>query len=351
MPATRWHGFVHQCTLAVQPPGTKDHDRDPVEESSPEPFADRADDLVFELPHREEMYAITGTTQADNLRNAYARVQLLDCLADDQQFLTRLADWGHRIGLLHATEELARVAEEAAQYLGLEHRSDLWREREPAPIPQADDASTEAILHRLVQAGEHWCEAIARLHELLDPVCTYVRDELRLDWPWLALEMIDGLAREAWGHVFGIEVVQVYRLDHPDPEVSPFEYTFQTRPGETLSAAQQRFIAEANAAFAQMQAVPHDTVDVPTGRFRKDLEETIRRYTRWLHRQRFCQEKPYQIAKAYHAERNPEDHKSASHYHQLILLPSYRKPLPFNECTRVEGTLHNPRQSFRYVYG
>jgi hypothetical protein len=277
---------------------------DPLEPSSPEPGEARPDDLVFELPYREEMYALSGATHADNIRNGYARVELLDCLGDDPQFLARLEAWGHRIGLLHATEALAHAAEDAAQCLGLAHRSDLWQAREPATIPQTEDASAEGQLHRIVQAAEHWYEAILRLHELLDPVCAYVRDELHLDWPWLALEMIDELARQVWSYAFGIEIVHVYRLDLPDPEVAPFEYTFQARPGETLRAAQQRLIAEVNEAVAQMHAAPHDTVDVPTGRLHKDLEETIRRYTRWFYRHRFCQEKPYQLAKVYHAERD-----------------------------------------------
>jgi hypothetical protein len=308
-------------------------DRDPGEDSSPEPCDARADDFVFELPHIGETHALTGTTHADNIRSACARVELLDHLDGDPQFLARLEDWGHRIGLLHATEELARLAEDVAQYLGLEHRSDLWREREDDPVPQTDDAAAKELLHRFAQTSERWCTAIARLDELLEPVCVYVRDELQLNWPWLALEILHGLTREVWGHVLGVEMIQTYRLDPPpDPEVSPFEYTFRTRPGETLSAAQQRCIAEANEAVAQMHAVPQDTGDVPTGRLHKDLEETIRRYTRWFYRHRFRQENPYQIAKTYHPERDRKDH-----------------PRPFPQCSCYRNVLDGIREAERVL--
>jgi hypothetical protein len=132
---------------------------------------------------------------------------------------------------------------------------------------------------------------------------TYVRDELDLHWPWLALELHLKLLMDTYQYIIGIDAPMGYRLDPDDPPAAPLSWTFETRPGETLSAAQRRFTEEANAAFVQLHALPDDAAHAPLGRIRRDLEGTVRRNTRWFYQHRICREPQRQIARTYHAER------------------------------------------------
>jgi hypothetical protein len=279
-------------------------DRDHVEDAFSESFDDLPDDLRELLGrfHMEEMYHVTGATYADNLRHGCARVALLDCLAEDPQVLAHLESWGREIGLIQAAEEVASLGEEAAQLCGVGSRWEVWRREEHEPLGPPDEARDQALL-RLTEAFERFLEAFRRSTEVLEAACAFVRDELRLPWVWLAWELTMMLLLEAFQEVLGIEVCKGLRYIPEDPPAADFSWTFTTRPGETVSAAQQRFNAEAHTAFVQIQPVPDAPEQIPLGRQRQDLEELARRNAQWFYRHKVRQEPISRIARDCHVSR------------------------------------------------
>ena len=212
--------------------------------------------------------------------------------------------WGHHIGLIQAAEALAPLLDRQAQCYGLAHRSDIFLpDQDLEALTPQDHALAEELSQHVSQAIERYREVIQHTSPALESAMTYVRDDLHLPWPWLAYELHLKLLMDTYQYILGIEAPMGYRLDPDDPPVAHFSWTFETRPGETRSAVQRRFTEEANAAFAQLQALPDDGSQVPVGRIRRDLKDTVRRNTRWFYQYRISKVPQRQLAITYHAER------------------------------------------------
>jgi hypothetical protein len=253
---------------------------------------------LFPIP---EMCEVSATTEADIYRHGIARVELLDCLAADPDVCARLDAWGSTIGLMQASEALARLLEAKAQLCGLRHRSELWGAGDLEPFDEAQD---QALDRQVNESFQHYHEALAHSDEVYEAAKRYVRDELGLHWgPWLALTLFIQVLSDAWMYVLGVERAFAFGYQPPDPPAQDFSWTFTNRPGETVSALGQRFIEEANAALAEIQPVPDAPEQIPLGRQRRDLEEKTRRNTRWFYQRKVRRETLWRIARDYHAER------------------------------------------------
>jgi hypothetical protein len=286
-------------------------DSDPLENSSYLHFSEEFDPSIafplFDPPFIEEMHSLSGTTHADNMRHIIARIELLNCFSEDPRVIARIETWGNDTGLIQAAEEFVTVLDSIAQLCGLAHRSDLFlQDQNTGGIRLPDDMSDEKLSSQLSQAIARYQEAMHCSSQSTEAAITYVRDELHLPWPWLALELHLKLLMDTYQYIIGIDALMGYRLDPDDPPAASFSWTFETRPGETVSAAQRRFTEEANTAFAQLHALADDGDRAPLGRIHKHLEDTVRRNTRWFYRYRICGEPQRQIARTYHAERAGE---------------------------------------------
>jgi hypothetical protein len=283
-------------------------DSDPLEDNSYLHFSEEFDSSdefpFFDPPFIEEMHTLTGATHAENMRHIIARIELLNCFSENPCVIARIETWGNDIGLIQAAEEFVGVLDSIAQLCGLAHRSDLFlQDQDHSGIRLPDGMSDEELSRQLSQAIARYQESMHRCSQSTEAAITYVRDELHLPWPWLACELHLKLLMDTYQYVLGVEMPMGYRLDPDDPPAAPFNWTFETRPGETLSVAQRRFTEEANAAFAQLQAFQDDAAHAPLGRIRKDLEYIVRRNTRWFYRH-------------YHAERiNDSDHPDFDSIH------------------------------------
>jgi hypothetical protein len=297
-------------------------DSDPSEDhsylhSSEEFFSDSSKEFpFFDPPFIEEMHALTGTTHAENMRHIIARIELLNCLSEDPYVIARIKTWGNDIGLIQAAEELASVLDSIAQCCGLAHRADIfYPEQDPEAMTTRDEVRDEELSQQVSQALERYQEAMHRSSPAIEAAITYVRDELHLPWPWLAYELHLKLLMDTYQYFIGIEMPMSYRLDPDDPPAAPFSWTFETRPGETLSAAQRRFTEEANVALTQLQALPDDAAHAPLGRIRRDLEDTVRRNTQWFYQHRISKVPQRQLARTYHDERaGDHDHNPTFEY-------------------------------------
>jgi hypothetical protein len=283
-------------------------DSDPLEDNSYLHFSEEFDSSIefpfFDPPFIEEMHTLTGTTHAENMRHIIARIELLNCLSEDPRVIAQIETWGNDIGLIQAVKELATVLDRQTQCYGLEHRSDLFLpDQDLEALTPRDEALADELSQQVSRALERYQEAIHRSSPAIEAAITYVRDELHLPWPWLAYELYLKLLMDTYQHCIGIEMPMGYRLDPDDPPAAPFSWTFETRPGETLNAAQHRFTQEANAAFAQLQVLPDEEAHAPLGRIRKDLEDTVRRNTRWFYQYQIGKVPQNKLARTYHAER------------------------------------------------
>jgi hypothetical protein len=307
----RWYRFIHQRTWHLGRREPKDHideesymDRDPIGDLPLEPLTDFPEHILPNPLPIPEMFEVSATTEADMYRHGSARVELLDCLVADPDVCARLDSWGRAIGLIQASEELARAIEAAAQRVGLRHRSELWgaRDREPRePFGEAEDAG---YTRQVREAGERYLEALTRVDEVLEAATRYVRDELGFRWGvWLAYTLYVQVIYDANMHILGVERDFAYGYEPYDPPARDFTWTFANHPGETVSAKQRRFIEESNAAYAEIQAVPDAHEQMPFGRQRQDLEAKARRNARWFYRRKVRQELIVSIARDHHATR------------------------------------------------
>jgi hypothetical protein len=291
-------------------------DSDPLEGNSHLHFSEEFDSSIefpfFDPPFIEEMHTLTGTTHAENMRHIIARIELLNCFSEDPRVIARIETWGNDIGLIQAAKELASMLDSTAQLCGLAYRSDLFlQDQDRSGIRLPDDMSDEELSHQIFQAIARYQEAMHRISQSAEAAITYVRDELHLPWPWLACELHLKLLMDTYQYVLGVEMPMGYRLDPNDPPAAPFNWTFETRPGETLSAARRRFTEEANTAFAQLQALLDHGADAPLGRIRRDIEDTVRRNTRWFYQHRSSRVSQRRLARTYHDERAVDpDHDS-----------------------------------------
>jgi hypothetical protein len=217
-------------------------DSNPLEDNSylhsSEEFDSSNEFPLFDPPFIEEMHTLTGTTHAENMRHIIARIELLNCLSEDLKVCARIETWGRDIGLIQAAEAFVGVLDAIAQLCGLAHRSDLFlQDQDRGGIRLPDDMSDEELSRPVSQAIARYQEAMHRSSQATEAAVTYVRDELHLPWPWLAYELHLKLLMDTYQYIIGIDAPMGYRLDPDDPPAAPFSWTFDTRPGETLSAA------------------------------------------------------------------------------------------------------------------
>ena len=87
--------------------------------------------------------------------------------------------------------------------------------------------------------------------EPIDPgVLSFVHDELKLPWPWVTIELLQKLVLATWELIYGGPPYVTYQVEQEDPP-APDLFTFEVQPGETITAARQRFVDEANTTLTR----------------------------------------------------------------------------------------------------
>jgi hypothetical protein len=174
--------------------------------------------------------------------------------------------------------------------------NDLERQAQPGEV------LSPKVFMRLVKP---FLSAMRRVDFIAPDVVTFVRDELGLPWPWVAIELCQVLVLEAMGIICGGPWHMTWHVELEDPAAPDLRFTFEVQPGETISTAHRRFIDEANTFSTRLEeAAPA----VEVGRVPSDLSHEARdgvgEYARWFYRHRVCGESIRSIAREYHTARS-----------------------------------------------
>jgi hypothetical protein len=129
------------------------------------------------------MYDVSGRTRAENHLITTAQTEFLSNWLNDKRMRARLEAWEAIVGFPETINDIAAFLDRVADRYGLTHRRHLLRNAQP-PHVSIDDLLPEwYILQDRLYA------TYRRSSEVRDAACTYVRDELRQPWPWLAYQL------------------------------------------------------------------------------------------------------------------------------------------------------------------
>jgi hypothetical protein len=227
------------------------------------------------------MYDVSGQTRAENHLITIAREEFLSCWLADERMATRVQGWNASIGLPAIVADVADFLDRVTKRYGFSRRADLGR------IPRPIHVSIEDFLPEWCTLQDHLYAAYRRSTEVMNAACTYVRDELQQEWPWLVCQLTNYVFEQAWDRALGITPVRS-RPSHLDdniygPYVQPFEYTFKTKPGELLVEATKRYDTEYMAGRTNLQPIESERRSLPKGKVRTDRERKTRRDTKWFY--------------------------------------------------------------------
>jgi hypothetical protein len=279
----------------------------PVEPSGNVRYVSRFDPHYFpdfDPPHpspsfNQVMYDVSGQTRNENHLITLARDTFLSCCLTDPQMIARLDGWTASIGLPEITNDVANFLDQVATRYGFARRAEIGRTPRPPHTPIED------LLPEWHRLQDRLYAKYRRSGEVLDLACAYVRAELQQPWPWLAYRLALHIYEQAWERALGITVVR-QRTSHLDPMWEPFvqhsRITLETKPYETLPEAKHRLDREYADFIKNLQGTERPKV-LPKGYPRKDQQKNVIQDARWLYRQLLCSNVPYQMAMAWHHER------------------------------------------------
>ncbi|MDA2911883.1 hypothetical protein MYX04_13270 [Nitrospiraceae bacterium AH_259_D15_M11_P09] len=271
---------------------------------TPKAHHDSVPPKLWERPFHEARDLLARKTQADNRRHARMRAVFLEQLLQDKETvrLDRVyRKWALQTGLFPLVQAVARAGNTCAQLIGLADRSQLFAKPNEvkAQIIASNKSVTAEQLNRVFADIERGARQLtARIeksaNKILRKATTFVRQGLRLDWPWLAVEVADLFFATLKSDAFGIELealIHVQDYETPAPSV-----TLDSRPvpGETVLQARTRVQQEYERA---MQTLNRAAPPLPLGRSPRKNPERDADWVRWFYRHRIQGISTYQLAK------------------------------------------------------
>jgi hypothetical protein len=280
-----------------------------------EPQTDKSDrdpsELLLEFNDESFGFlnALHASTEAEHHMHALARVALLNLLSTDPTVVRRHSKWMHATRHGRAVFEFVEQFGRCAETLGLENAGAFMQLVKSAPADgmvtiQAEDESDAEHISKTINAQ------VARANELFDEVVessgcfesefitdeaiTLVRDEWKLPWPWVANELVRLWILRMHSLTYGIRFTQVCwaesdPLDRPAPSA---EFTFASKPDETIRQALERFLRETKTTIVH----PFVEASAPLPKGTKTREAIAVRYVEWWYRKNILAESIRSIA-------------------------------------------------------
>jgi hypothetical protein len=251
------------------------------------------------------MYEVSGRTRAENHLITTAQAEFLSNWLKDKHMRARLEAWEAIVGFPEIINDIAAFLDRVADRYSLTHRRHLLRNPRPSHV------AIEDLLPEWHVLQDRLYTTYRRSSEVRDAACTYVRDELRQPWPWLAYQLTNHVFEQAHDCALGVTPIRFrtsYLDDHiHGPYVQPFEYTFKAKPGELVDEARKRLDAEYAAVRANIQPRETKQQSLPKGNVRPDRELKTQRNTKWLYLYLIGKEhgpkiSMYSMAKSFHIQ-------------------------------------------------
>jgi Hypothetical protein (DUF2513) len=203
--------------------------------------------IVSGFPFVPTRDALTGRT-TDHERHLIARSAYMNALVRNERVLALFEAWTTRYRLRGLVGRWARALDALSAHLGLKHRSQLLRTGAGAPrlvVDESDVAAAQAAVHaaaHLLRQVESATRAFQRAFATVKveaEVVAFVRDELKLNWTWLAHDLLEAFVAHMYGAVWGTVIVSRWSLAPPQVQ-ERVEFTFIAEHGEPLHDAVER---------------------------------------------------------------------------------------------------------------
>lgn len=181
--------------------------------------------------HGVEWAEVTGRDQAENERHGIARIAFLNALFPDACVHALWERWMTRSGAREAAREIRELFNSAG---ATAHR----RGRRGTAVSHADvPLALNAAMDRLERAWP--ADDLSYMAEAL----TFVRETLKLPWPWVAGELAAEWQIHIWTAAFGRQHWH-QRLTLSPPMAPAMSFSFTPRADETAPAAIARLVPE-----------------------------------------------------------------------------------------------------------
>ena len=281
------------------------------------------DDGSWRLAYEPVYAALSGETKSENYKHVIARIALVNELCMDARIEALWQKWGGWTGTNDAVLRVAQTLEVLAEAADLEHRGALvesFRKGKPGEINRIHACIVSKLectkikdnlykcrqVDEALEAQDQFLDCLNNLDipRIIDDAIVFVRDQWKLSWPWLAMELVLDFYLGAWGFATGQVMRSDAWVEYPKPPAPEFEVTFSTRPdkGETFWQALERFLGFFVDSIEQLtHAALRQFRPLPWGRFPSEQgEELIRRNVNWFYRNRFREASIRSLAHEYH---------------------------------------------------
>ena len=245
------------------------------------------------------MVVFTGTTHADNERHVVARAAFMTALCELPRVKETLT-WSLQGLVGTEVEATARAGDALARARGLSSRDllVLGAGRANSRRTAGKAGNNEAAL------AQGYLEALDALQTALEQnidlisawAVTLVRDELRIPWPWVAIELGQALQMVAYREALGVSVTLA--LSYAPPR-RPVRLTYASRAHEDPVQAVERLRRQVRRTMKQFEKVD----PLPRGRALRDGGRPVARGARWWVQHHLAGMSKRQLAQTYRAER------------------------------------------------
>jgi len=253
----------------------------------------------FARPFVECADQLTGD-ENQNDAHLVVRAAFLNCLVHDERIKSLFEDWGNRTGLFREAEKIRSSVHALAASCGFEDDLEFVRR---VFLDGKDYPKDELVdLTQLKNASARFFSAMTKFgrlskssgRQLGESILVYVRDELKLPFPWVCIELCHVFYLRVVTRAFGFEFEIQFALN--EPELAK-DLRFEAAAGESISKVLERILSE--GAKLAKAAVSSEAPAGKKSRAAKNGGEHLEKYAEWFYRKKVNNESIRAIAQNY----------------------------------------------------
>src|SRR5215813_1590305 len=249
----------------------------------------------FARPFVECADQLTGD-ENQNDAHLVVRAAFLNCLVHDERIKSLFEDWGNRTGLFREAEKIRSSVHALAASCGFEDDLEFVRQffldgKDPkddlVDLTQLKNASA-GFFTAMNKFGK-LCKNSGR--ELGESLLIFVRDDLKLPFPWIPIELVHVFYLRLITREFGFEFEIQFTLRGP---ALSEDFRFEAVADELISEIWARMLSEfEKAVVASIAPVGKES------RAAKNRGQHLEKYAEWFYRKKVNKESIRAIAQDY----------------------------------------------------
>jgi hypothetical protein len=250
------------------------------------------DDLYFEFCHK-----LTGT-ETDNYRHLIARAALLNELRSDAKTNSFFEAVAAETGIAAAHEIALKATGDFADLLGIDRseifNTKLWPPTRSKKVEKARVLVGNAAVDAITTFDN---ELLHRAQPAAKRMVDFVKEDLKMPWPWLSLELLNIF----FGGLVGSLFSQAYKFEYSIKDEAPsIDRRFFLKGGSKAES-----IAQLDSFYKSIRAEIMGRGS--QSRIRVPDEAKVRRNAVWFYRNQIKGESKMGLAREYHRNNHTGD--------------------------------------------